>query len=68
MPVGIEAWVFEIPPITRTWLALSVVLSVAVVCGPDSYSRLAFLMYPIDLAMSISYTTSAVLQLQIRFR
>ena len=31
MPVGIEAWVFQIPPITRTWLALSVLTSIAVV-------------------------------------
>lgn len=31
MPVGIEAWVREIPPVTRTWLALSVFLSIAVV-------------------------------------
>ncbi|KAK7690034.1 hypothetical protein QCA50_006679 [Cerrena zonata] len=32
MPVGIEAWVGQIPPITRAWLALSVLTSVAVQC------------------------------------
>jgi hypothetical protein len=31
MPVGIEAWVTQIPPITRGWLALSVLTSLAVV-------------------------------------
>jgi len=31
MPVGIEAWVVQIPPITRGWLALSVLTSLAVV-------------------------------------
>ena len=40
MPVvGLEAWFTQIPPVTRTWLALSVLTSVAVVrppliCGP----------------------------------
>ncbi|KII86791.1 hypothetical protein PLICRDRAFT_55690 [Plicaturopsis crispa FD-325 SS-3] len=32
MPVGIEAWVTQIPPITRAWLALSVLTSLAVQC------------------------------------
>jgi len=32
MPVGIEAWVTQIPPITRGWLALSVLMSLAVQC------------------------------------
>lgn len=31
MPVGIEAWITQIPPITRGWLALSVLTSLAVV-------------------------------------
>ncbi|KAF9533123.1 Der1-like protein [Crepidotus variabilis] len=30
MPVGIEAWITQIPPITRGWLALSVLMSLAV--------------------------------------
>ncbi|KAJ7175868.1 Der1-like protein [Mycena filopes] len=30
MPVGIEAWVAQIPPITRGWLGLSVLTSLAV--------------------------------------
>jgi Derlin-2/3 len=32
MPVGIEAWIFQIPPITRAWLVLSVLTSLAVQC------------------------------------
>jgi len=33
MPVvGLEAWFAQIPPVTRTWLALSVLTSVAVQC------------------------------------
>ncbi|VDC04462.1 unnamed protein product [Peniophora sp. CBMAI 1063] len=32
MPVGIEVWINQIPPITRTWLLLSVVTSIAVQC------------------------------------
>src|SRR5258708_40338824 len=35
MPVGIEAWVTQIPPVTRTWLALSVLTSLAVVRPPS---------------------------------
>jgi hypothetical protein len=31
MPVGIEAWITQIPPITRSWLALAVLTSLAVV-------------------------------------
>jgi hypothetical protein len=34
MPVGIEAWITQIPPITRGWLALSVLISLAVVRVP----------------------------------
>jgi Derlin-2/3 len=35
MPVvGLEAWFTQIPPVTRTWLALSVLTSVAVVRSP----------------------------------
>lgn len=31
MPVGIEAWITQIPPITRGWLVLAVLTSLAVV-------------------------------------
>jgi hypothetical protein len=31
MPVGLEAWITQIPPVTRTWLALAVLTSLAVV-------------------------------------
>ncbi|RXW21611.1 hypothetical protein EST38_g4255 [Candolleomyces aberdarensis] len=30
MPVGVEAWITQIPPITRAWLGLSVLTSLAV--------------------------------------
>lgn len=33
MPVGIEAWITQVPPVTRGWLALSVLMSLAVVCA-----------------------------------
>ncbi|KAI6144740.1 Der1-like protein [Pisolithus tinctorius] len=32
MPVGIEAWLWQVPPITRAWLALAVATSLAVQC------------------------------------
>jgi Derlin-2/3 len=32
MPVGIEAWVTEIPPITRGWVFLSILTTLAVQC------------------------------------
>ncbi|TFY76947.1 hypothetical protein EWM64_g7066 [Hericium alpestre] len=32
MPVGIEAWITQIPPVTRAWLLLSIATSVAVQC------------------------------------
>jgi len=31
MPVGVEAWITQIPPITRGWLGLSILTSLAVV-------------------------------------
>lgn len=36
MPVGIEAWVTQIPPITRGWLTLAVLTSLAVVVSCSS--------------------------------
>jgi hypothetical protein len=38
MPVGIEAWIFQIPPITRGWLILSVLTSLAVVSSFSVYA------------------------------
>ncbi|TFY79766.1 hypothetical protein EWM64_g4246 [Hericium alpestre] len=32
MPVGIEAWITQIPPVTRAWLLLSIATSIAVQC------------------------------------
>lgn len=33
MPVGIEVWLSQVPPITRGWLACAVLISLAVVRG-----------------------------------
>ena len=42
MPVGLEAWFTQIPPVTRTWLAMAVLTSVAVVrCDPAHHKRVA---------------------------
>ncbi|KAI0304352.1 Derlin [Multifurca ochricompacta] len=50
MPVGLEAWFTQIPPVTRTWLALSVLTSVAVVIRlhtvPSSYLWSLILLQP----------------------
>ncbi|KZS93554.1 Der1-like protein [Sistotremastrum niveocremeum HHB9708] len=32
MPVGLEAWFNQVPPVTRAWISLCVVLSLAVQC------------------------------------
>ncbi|KAL4075140.1 Derlin [Scleroderma yunnanense] len=32
MPVGIETWLIQVPPVTRAWLLLSVATSLAVQC------------------------------------
>ena len=45
MPVGIEAWVTQIPPITRGWLILAVLTSLAVVSKiqhPDKKSHSSY--------------------------
>lgn len=31
MPVGVEAWLIQVPPVTRAWLLLSVATTLAVV-------------------------------------
>lgn len=54
MPVvGLEAWFTQIPPVTRTWLALSVLASVAVVRsfyrGPTSLGGGPFACFATDL-------------------
>lgn len=61
MPVGIEAWITQIPPITRAWLALSVLISLAVVRRTRTlvYSRLTC---PSVAAMSAHYSFAAILQ------
>lgn len=45
MPVGIEAWFAQVPPITRGWLACAVLTSLAVVClhpARSAHSRSVF--------------------------
>ena len=48
MPVGIEAWVTQIPPITRGWLTLAVLTSLAVVvsCSSVIYAVAQRVHYP----------------------
>jgi hypothetical protein len=61
MPVGLEAWFTQIPPVTRTWLALAVLTSVAVVrdthlaplCDPTHHMRMADTV-PSSAAMPVS--------------
>jgi len=63
MPVGLEAWITQIPPITRGWFALSVLMSLAVVCA----SRLSKHPPVVELvrsAMSTGYTTTTLFQLE----
>jgi hypothetical protein len=50
MPVGIEAWITQIPPITRGWLALSILISLAVV-GPFGFQALILTNMSIITAM-----------------
>jgi hypothetical protein len=40
MPVGIEAWLTEVPPITRAWMVLSVATSVAVVSAAATFEAI----------------------------
>jgi hypothetical protein len=61
MPVGIEVWVTQVPPVTRAWLLLSVLISVAVV--RTIRSGLACCILHSSIAMSNRDTTSAVFQL-----
>ena len=60
MPVGVEAWITQIPPITRAWLGLAVLTSLAVVCPVDSifYRRLTHKL--LNLAMRACCSTAAL--------
>lgn len=60
MPVGIEAWVTQIPPITRGWLTLAVLTSLAVVvsCSTVIYAVAQSVHYP---AMSTRDTFAVIL-------
>jgi hypothetical protein len=59
MPVGIEAWVTQIPPITRCWLALSVLTSLAVVRTINLSFFLSVLI--LHTAMPTRYAAPALL-------
>ena len=54
MPVGIEAWVNQIPPVTRTWLVLSVLTSLAVVRATRQISHLTVILILGHGAVAIS--------------
>jgi hypothetical protein len=62
MPVGIEVWVTQIPPITRGWLILAVLTSLAVVSesytSPDGSITVGYFV-----AMSPGDTPSIIFQL-----
>ena len=71
MPVvGLEAWFTQIPPVTRTWLALSVLTSVAVVrpylsCGQQNLMKTRlmtdFLHYlPLSPAAAVSHAAMSI--------
>ena len=64
MPVGIEAWVTQIPPVTRTWLALSVLTRVAVVSGFRPIVLAENKVTNLDAAMPARDSAPALLQLQ----
>lgn len=61
MPVGIEAWVTQIPPVTRAWLALSVLTSVAVVSKSFIRREHVFVLHLSATAMSTRNTITTVL-------
>jgi hypothetical protein len=45
MPVGFEAWITQIPPVTRTWLGLAVLTSLAVVRPPAWRYAVHFIIF-----------------------
>ena len=61
MPVGIEAWIFQIPPITRGWLILSVLTSLAVVSSFSVYFEYRIHRSDCCSAMSTHYALATVL-------
>lgn len=60
MPVGIEAWITQIPPITRGWLALSVLTSLAVVRSSITETHIVLIRFVIT-AMPPSYDSPTIL-------
>lgn len=46
MPVGLEAWFNQVPPITRAWLAAAVLTSLAVVRSAASRTTRTLQMGP----------------------
>lgn len=61
MPVGIEAWLAQVPPVTRGWLACAVLTSLAVVSIQLRAFSESFLNVP--AAMPDDNTSATLLQL-----
>ena len=64
MPVGVEAWVTQIPPITRAWLGLAVLMSLAVVSLLLLFSKSLCKQYVCSTANPNGDAAAAVFQLQ----
>jgi len=62
MPVGLEAWITQIPPITRGWFAFSLFISLAVVCASRSSHPPVVQLFP--SAMSTRHAPTTLLQLE----
>jgi hypothetical protein len=61
MPVGLEVWFTQIPPVTRTWLALAVLTSVAVVRATQLITSESLTPFPSHVAMSVSDALATLL-------
>lgn len=61
MPVGLEAWFTQIPPVTRTWLALAVLTSVAVVRATQLITKPITDTVPSHVAMPVGDALATLL-------
>jgi hypothetical protein len=61
MPVGIEAWLTQIPPITRAWLVLAVLTSLAVVRSSCVLEFSATVINPSNSNVSLSLPCNCTL-------
>jgi len=62
MPVGIEAWLVQVPPVTRAWLLLSVATTLAVVMWVRT---VGVFVLTSAAAMPGRNTTAALLLIQV---